>query len=82
MENDDDAAIEREERGIYLIMFLAGLPIVGALLVEQPSIDGGNTLILAIVAVATIGLAAGVKAMWSRRLPVARARVRRACSRR
>ncbi len=72
MKNDDDAAIEREERGIYLIMFLAGLPIIGALLLEQRSIDGGNTLMLAIVTLATIGLAAGLKAMVTRRLPPAR----------
>lgn len=76
MESDDEL-IEKEERGIYLVMFLAGLPIVGALLVEDRSIDGGNTLILAIVALATVGLAAGIKTMTSRRLPHARARSRR-----
>ena len=48
----DDQQIEKEERGIYLVMVLAGLPIVGALLVEDRSIDGGNTLMLAIVALA------------------------------
>mgnify|MGYP003522136757 CR=1 FL=1 len=73
----DDQQIEKEERGIYLVMVLAGLPIVGALLVEDRSIDGGNTLMLAIVALATVGLAAGLKSMTSRRLPHARARQRR-----
>lgn len=71
MKTEEDS-IEREERGIYLIMFLAGLPILAALLIEQRSIDGGNTLMLAIVLLATIGLAAGLKAMVARRLPQAR----------
>jgi hypothetical protein len=76
MESDDEL-IEKEERGIYLVMFLAGLPIVGALLLDGRSIDGGNTLMLAIVALATVGLAAGIKSMSARRLPPARARQRR-----
>lgn len=72
MENDD-TAIEREERGIYLVMLLAGLPIVGALAVERRGIDGGNTLMLGLVALAAIGLGAGLKVVLAARLPRARA---------
>lgn len=69
----DDKSIEREERGIYLVMLLAGLPIIGALLIEQRSIDGGNTLMLVMVALSVVGLAAGLKAVLARRIPHARA---------
>ena len=71
MENDDDA-IEREERGIYLVMFLAGLPIIGVLVIENRTIDGGNALILGIVMLGVVGLVAGLKAMVIRKLPRAR----------
>jgi hypothetical protein len=72
MENDDHV-IEREERGIYLIMVLAGLPILGALLIENRAVDGGNALMLGLVAIGAVGLAAGLKAVFARRLPHARA---------
>ncbi len=68
----DDHSIAQEERGIYLIMVLAGLPIIGALVIEQRRIDGGNTLMLGIVTLAAIGLAAGLEAMVAQRLPHAR----------
>jgi hypothetical protein len=69
----DDKSIEQEERGIYLVMLLVGLPIIGALLIEKRSVDGGNTVMLLTVALAVIGLTAGLKAVLARRIPHARA---------
>jgi hypothetical protein len=70
VERDDD--IEHEERGIYLIMLVASLPIVIALFAEGRDFDGGNTLMLILVVLGVGGLAAGLRKLRASRVPRAR----------
>lgn len=70
MEHDD--SIEREERGIYLMILVAGLPVIGALWFEGRAVDGGNALIVVAVSAAVAGLLAGLKTMLASKLPRAR----------
>jgi hypothetical protein len=74
---DDADSIEREERGIYVVMLLAGLPIAIALGFEGRSIDGGNTVVLLVIALAAIGLGAGLRSLLRHRIPRATARLRK-----
>jgi hypothetical protein len=69
---DRDEDIEHEERAIYAIVLLAGAPIVIALLAQRRSIDGGNALVLILVALGALGLAAGMRQLRRPRLPRAR----------
>lgn len=65
--------IDREERAIYLIVIAACAPIVFALALRGGYIDGGNTLILLLVALGMCGLFAGAR-LRRTRLPRARAK--------
>jgi hypothetical protein len=69
-ERDEDIA--SEERAIYAIMLAAGAPIVIALLAEGREIDGGNAIMLILVAVAVLGLVAGIRTWRNSSLPRAR----------
>jgi hypothetical protein len=73
--HDHDHEIAREERGIYLLMLLAGIPILIALAIESGEVDGGNTLSLMATVLGVVGLAAGLRGLHDR-VPRARARVR------
>ena len=54
---DDQNEIEGEERGIYMIVGAACLPIVIAVLAESKmELDGGNIIVFAIVILAALGL--------------------------
>ena len=71
--------IDREERAIYLIVLAACAPIVTALAIRRGYINGGNTLILILVALGFAGLFAGARTLrrvprTRGRLPVARAK--------
>ena len=48
-------AIEREERAIYFVLALAGIPVLLALAIDGGTIDAGATISLACVVLATIG---------------------------
>jgi hypothetical protein len=76
-EEDEDHDIEREERAIYAIVIAAMLPVMIGLAFEGGAIDGGSALSLFLVALAVIGLGAGIRAFFARRLPRAVARFTR-----
>ena len=67
--------IEREERAIYAIITVAISPVLIALLVERGVFDAGATLSVIFGALGIVGLLAGLRAVYARRLP--RARVHR-----
>jgi hypothetical protein len=54
--DDDDIEIEHEERAIYIITALAGLPVVIAVLLDRGILDAGSTISLACVVLAVLGL--------------------------
>jgi hypothetical protein len=55
-QHDDSAEIAREERIIYLLLALVGLPIAILALVEHRDFDAGSTISLACVVLAIAGL--------------------------
>jgi hypothetical protein len=79
-DDEDDEAIEREERAIYLVMALAGLPVLIALCIEGGTIGAGETISLACVVLAMIGLSYRLRR--TRRLPKATLQARGIDSRR
>jgi predicted membrane channel-forming protein YqfA (hemolysin III family) len=56
----DDQDIEHEERAIYLLLICVCTPILVSLAIRGGFIDGGNTLILIVVALALAGFLAGL----------------------
>jgi hypothetical protein len=72
MEVERDPEIDREERAIYAIMLAASLPILIALIWQGRTIDGGNMLMMIVVALGLIGLVAGMRLFRRVRLPRAR----------
>ena len=54
--DDDDDAIACEERAIYLVVALAGLPVLIALWVEGGTLGAGETISLGCVLIAGVGL--------------------------
>jgi hypothetical protein len=77
MRDNEGIDIEREERAIYAIVIAAMLPVVVGLAISGGVIDGGNALSLVLVALGVAGLFAGLRAVFARRLPRARARTTR-----
>lgn len=73
MDKERDIEVEREERAIYLIVLAACAPILIALGIENRAIEGGNALMLILVALGLVGLLAGAIAMRRARVPHARA---------
>ncbi|HEY4057402.1 MAG TPA: hypothetical protein VGM39_12380 [Kofleriaceae bacterium] len=70
--SDDQNDIEGEERGIYMIVGAACLPIVIAVLADSKmELDGGNVIAFGIVILAAFGLFSLLK----RRERVPRARI-------
>jgi hypothetical protein len=56
IDDQDNEVIAREERAIYFVMALAGLPVLIALWIEGGTIGAGETISLACVVLAVIGL--------------------------
>lgn len=73
-DDDHDEMIEREERAIYVIMALAGLPVVIGVLVHGGVLDAGATISLACVVLALVGLSYRLRR--HPRLPTATVRAR------
>ena len=69
MSQREDDDIEREERNIYAIITMASAPVVIGLAIEGADLDGGGTLSLILVVAGVLGLAAGVRALFARRVP-------------
>ncbi len=75
MSDDDD--IEREERGIYLVILGAMIPIVLGTLYAHDVFDAGSTISLGLLVLAVFGLFS--RAILRRptvRVPAARAKLR------
>jgi predicted membrane channel-forming protein YqfA (hemolysin III family) len=53
---DDDQDIEREERGIYLVILGAMIPIVFGTLYAHDVFDAGSTISLMLLVLAVFGL--------------------------
>ena len=70
--HDEPSEIAREERGIYIIIVAASLPVVAAFMIERLEIDSGATLSLVLMIVGLTGLLAGIAPLRkaiTRRLP-------------
>lgn len=72
--NDDDIDIAREERGIYLVILGAMIPIVFGTLLAHDVFDAGSTISLMLVVLAVFGLVSRAVLRSKTRLPIARAR--------
>jgi len=75
--DDEQLEVESEERAIYAIIVAAMLPVVIGLSLAGGVISGGNALSLLLVALGVVGLFAGLRAVFVRKLPRASARFTR-----
>lgn len=70
MECSNDDEIASEERGIYAVIALAGIPTIIAFLIDGGVLGGGGTISLVAVVLGVFGF--GVTLRRRRRLPKAR----------